>query len=822
MPAFAGTAGRTAAVLLLALSVIGAWALAYALSHQVTQAATEAGFQRAQSIATATAQVATKTIEVTRILRDQSQRWQGLAAPEDAARRQDVETTIRAILGNPAIAIAQLGIAGPDGIVAWHSAGGHHGFSVAGREHFQQHRDGHPGPIFGRPNPGPQFLLPVSWRLADPAGGFAGVAIALLRPQDVAPHLAAVSEQASDMIALVRLEGELLAGSQRAAARIGTPVLPEARRADIERAGAFQVKASLLPEGPERLIAARLVPGTNLIVVAGVDAAATLQAAGLLRTASLLAALGYTGLVILCGALVLMADRARQAAAEAAVLGAGRAEVQRLHAKLPAVIFLRDVAADGSSTLIYREGDVHAVTGWGDGSLDAQEDWTPLYDDQAPPRVEMVRQALREGASIRRWRIRQPDGGWRDVVMHMQRLSRRADGGGEIVGYLRDASAEQAALARAAAARAEMDETLALAPVVVFRARVWACAGCKRADQGCYREDFVSRSVEAVTGWSPAALAEAGGLGAILLPGDALTIGVEAMRRDGRWSADLSARRPDGGTIAVRVTVTVVARVDDSAMDVVGYLADVTAERDAKARAITAARLASLGEFSAGLAHELKQPLLAIGLALSNTQQALERGDAPAVRTRLARTSSYVTRATSVVEHLRRFARGADDGAPPSVVPVGQALEGAMAVLGGTLRDGGVQLQVSLGDPAPAVLGQQVPLEQVLVNLIGNARDALANRPPDTPRRVRVRATRDGGFVTIAIADNAGGIPDAVMARLFQPFVTTKAEDKGTGLGLSVCKGLVEQMGGTIAATNEASGEDRGAVFRIRLPAAGD
>ncbi|MBX9594243.1 MAG: GHKL domain-containing protein, partial [Roseomonas sp.] len=481
---------------------------------------------------------------------------------------------------------------------------------------------------------------------------------------------------------------------------------------------------------------------------------------------------------------------------------------------------LRDVAADGSSRLTYREGDVCAVTGWRDGSLDSVEDWSSLYDDQAPARPALERQVLREGSAIRRWRIRQPDGGWRDVVMHMQRLSRRADGGGEIVGYLRDASAEQAALARAAAARAEMDETLALAPVVVFRARVWACAGCRRMEQGCFREDFVSRSIEAVTGWSPAALLEAGGLAAILLPADALASGLEAMRQEGRWSADLSARRPDGGTIAVRVTVAVVARVDDSAMDIVGYLADVTAERDAKARAITAARLASLGELSAGLAHELKQPLLAIGLALSNTQQAVERGDLAAVRTRLARASGYVQRAASVVEHLRRFARGADDGAPPVPVPVDQALEGALAVLGGSLRDGGVQLRVSLGDPAPMVLGQQVPLEQVLVNLIGNARDALANLPPDTPRRVRVSAMRDGDVVAITIDDNAGGIPDAVMARLFQPFVTTKAEDKGTGLGLSVCQGLVQQMGGTIEATNEARDGETGAVFRIRLPAA--
>ncbi|WP_203074782.1 ATP-binding protein [Falsiroseomonas ponticola] len=810
--------GRIVAVLLLGLSVVGAWVLAYALSHQVMQAATAAGFDRARSIAIATGQVAGKTIEVTRMLRNLSQRWQSLGAPGDEARRRDVETTIRAILANPAMAIAQLGVAGPDGAVIWHSEGGHHSFSVADRAHFQQHRQGHPGPIFGLPNSGPGQLLPVSWRLTGPGDSFAGVAIALLRPEDVAPQLAAVTDQPTDVIALVRQEGELLAANQRGAPRIGTPVLPAPRRQDIERAGRFTATGPLVPDGPVRFVVAQLLPGTNLIAVAGVEAAGALHTARLLETASLLAALGYTGLAILCALLVRVADRGRRSAAQAALLAAGRAELHRLHARLPAVIFLRDVAADGSSRLTYRDGDVQAVTGWTDGSLDREEDWSRLYDEQAPARPEMVRQVLRDGGAIRRWRIRQPDGGWRDVVMHMQRLSVRPDGGGEIVGYMRDASAEQAALAREAAARAEMDETLALAPVVVFRGRVWACAGCQLPGKGCWREDFVSRSIEPVTGWTAAALAAAGGLGAILLPADSLVPGIEAMRRDGRWSADLAVRRPDGGAIAVRVTVSVVGRVDDSAMDIVGYLADVTAELDAKARAIAAARLASLGELSAGLAHELKQPLLAIGLALSNTRQALERGDLAAVGTRLGRASGYVTRAAAVVEHLRRFARGGEEGAAPEPVPLELAVEGAMAVLGGTLRDAGVQLVLALGNPVPRVLGQLVPLEQVLVNLIGNARDALAGLPADQPRRVRVSAAPDAGFVVLTVADNGGGIPDAVMARLFQPFVTTKAEDRGTGLGLSVCQGLVQQMGGTITATNE----EGGAVFRIRLPAAGD
>jgi C4-dicarboxylate-specific signal transduction histidine kinase len=110
-----------------------------------------------------------------------------------------------------------------------------------------------------------------------------------------------------------------------------------------------------------------------------------------------------------------------------------------------------------------------------------------------------------------------------------------------------------------------------------------------------------------------------------------------------------------------------------------------------------------------------------------------------------------------------------------------------------------------------------VALEQVLMNLVANARDALSHLPPDTPRSIAIRAGRapGGQSVLLTVSDNGGGIPPKVMERLFQPFVTTKALERGTGLGLSICQGLIHHMGGSIAAAND----EKGAVFTITLPA---
>jgi C4-dicarboxylate-specific signal transduction histidine kinase len=294
--------------------------------------------------------------------------------------------------------------------------------------------------------------------------------------------------------------------------------------------------------------------------------------------------------------------------------------------------------------------------------------------------------------------------------------------------------------------------------------------------------------------------------------------------RDGSTTLEWRIRQPDGGGRWLRSRFRCLSCRPEGGGEVVGYTQNITAERAAVARAAASGRLAALGEMAAGLAHELKQPLAIISLAAENAARSLRAGKPGRAPARLDRIAQQAARAGELIEHLRRFASGAETGEAPVPVSLARAVDGALALVGGSLRDAGVALEVALGPrPGPVVMAQLVPLEQVLANLLGNARDAFASNaasgaPAGAPRRVRIAARCDAaaGQVRITVEDTAGGIAPQVLERLFEPFVTAKDAEKGTGLGLSICHGLVGGMGGSIEACNGAAG----AAFTITLAAA--
>lgn len=227
------------------------------------------------------------------------------------------------------------------------------------------------------------------------------------------------------------------------------------------------------------------------------------------------------------------------------------------------------------------------------------------------------------------------------------------------------------------------------------------------------------------------------------------------------------------------------------------------------------ARVAILGQMSGALAHELNQPLTAI---LSNAQAAqrlLARGrnDTDDFKQILADIVADDRRAGEVIARLRAMLRQGGTQLEPLDVDV--LLTEVLSLARAQLTAQQVDVRTHLTPSLPPVLGDRIQLQQVLLNLLLNASEALCAKGKDNRRVTVSTTTNEGGFVTIAIADNGPGLDAAIFNRLFEPFVTTK--ENGLGLGLSICRSIMAAHGGHISAAKNADG---GATFTVALPRA--
>jgi len=258
--------------------------------------------------------------------------------------------------------------------------------------------------------------------------------------------------------------------------------------------------------------------------------------------------------------------------------------------------------------------------------------------------------------------------------------------------------------------------------------------------------------------------------------------------------------------------------VNRTSVDGIGMVvsvSDVSELKESQAQLIQASKLATLGEMATGMAHELNQPLGVIRMAANNSIKRIKKGRAEAdyLTGKLQRISEQTERAAQIIDHMRIFGRKADGNA--QCFDLIKSLQNGCDLMSKQLALAGVQLETDYGEAKPSVAGQQVMFEQVILNLLSNARDAI-NGDAEDPcgGSIYLSVSSEADQVTIMIADTGGGIPEDVLDRLFDPFFTTKAPGKGTGLGLSIGYGIIQEMGGVISVENS----DRGAVFRIELP----
>jgi len=297
---------------------------------------------------------------------------------------------------------------------------------------------------------------------------------------------------------------------------------------------------------------------------------------------------------------------------------------------------------------------------------------------------------------------------------------------------------------------------------------------------------------------------------------------LEALKTGASSGIDLECRvsHRDGSIRLFAITGAVTERVDGLATRATGTYTDITErkEADAALREATGAlartsRAATMAEFSASLAHELNQPLAAIAANAETCIQGLDRGaSGHDIRQSLSDTVEESRRAAQIVARTQAmFSTGGSERVP---LRLNDAVRDIVQVAQPRLRELDIALDVRIDDAIGDVLADAVQVRQVLMNLVGNASDAMRETPA-ARRRLRILTRHCRNVAVVDVRDSGTGFPPETRARLFEPFYSTKPD--GTGMGLAICRSVVESHGGSICALRNAGD---GATFRIRMPLA--
>ncbi len=250
---------------------------------------------------------------------------------------------------------------------------------------------------------------------------------------------------------------------------------------------------------------------------------------------------------------------------------------------------------------------------------------------------------------------------------------------------------------------------------------------------------------------------------------------------------------------------------------------DITHWMETEQQLIQAGKMATLGEMATGVAHELNQPLSVIKTASSFFIKKIKRKEPireETLTTLAEEIDSHVDRATRIIGHMRQFGRKSEDALGP--VQVGDVLKSAFELFGQQLKLREIEVHWEVEAGLPEILGDYGRLEQVFINLLINARDAIDNKwacvasAEPGEKRITFRAACRKGDVVIEVRDTGCGVPEEIADKVFEPFFTTKTVGQGTGLGLSISYGIVKECGGTI---DVLPSDDGGACFRLAFPA---
>ena len=246
---------------------------------------------------------------------------------------------------------------------------------------------------------------------------------------------------------------------------------------------------------------------------------------------------------------------------------------------------------------------------------------------------------------------------------------------------------------------------------------------------------------------------------------------------------------------------------------------DITQQKETELRMRHEDRLSALGVMAAGIAHELSQPLNTIRIIIDGFLFGRDRGwrhEPQELDEAFNSVSRQVARMAEVIQNVKNFARPTPQGDTEPVEP-GKAIDNVLSMFGRQLQVHRIHLKKQYNHHDQKVLGKENRLEQVIMNLLVNAMQAL-DASQKTEKKLSISTQHEDNWLVIEISDNATGISESLLEKIFNPFFTTKDVGQGTGLGLSISESIVSDFGGRMAVCNNSWG---GASFTIRLPVCG-
>ncbi|MFT7007722.1 MAG: PAS domain S-box-containing protein [Colwellia sp.] len=290
----------------------------------------------------------------------------------------------------------------------------------------------------------------------------------------------------------------------------------------------------------------------------------------------------------------------------------------------------------------------------------------------------------------------------------------------------------------------------------------------------------------------------------------------KALKGENTSNYELLLYTKNNNLVTVLLNATTRRSTKGNVVGVIGVGQDITDRKFAEAQVIQASKLATLGEMATSVAHELNQPLHVIRLSSGNVIRKLQKKPEtlePAYLTqKLERIMQQTERASAIIDHMRMFGRKASEDAYS--VDLCLTLNSALSLVSEQLRLAEIDVVINTPNQCSAVLGHQVQLEQVFLNLLTNAQDAIKSLSSCNNKVIKIDVVDTTKNIEITVENIGPQIPEAIIERIFEPFYTTKEIGKGTGLGLSVSYGIVRDMKGEISVTNT----EHGVSFLITLP----